>query len=218
MSDSSRTLNLYTEPYWVSPYVYSCLVTLKEKGLDFTEKQVALQHQEHLDATYRDRSVTGLVPALEHGDFWLAESHAIVEYLDDAFPETPRALPRDIQQRARARQIMVWLRSDLMPLRQDRPTATMFYERATKPLSEAGQKAADKLIHVADRLIPEGATSIFGAWSQADSDLALSLHRLILNGHELPAKIRRFAEAQWARPSSQAFVQHARPASPPPYG
>ena len=35
---------------------------------------------------YRDRSLTAKVPALEHDDFWLAESSAIAEYLEEAFP------------------------------------------------------------------------------------------------------------------------------------
>jgi glutathione S-transferase len=38
------------------------------------------------------------------------------------------------------------------------------------------------------------------------------LHRLILNGHEIPAKVRTFAETQWQRPSIRAFVEHERPA------
>ena len=37
------------------------------------------------------------------------------------------------------------------------------------------------------------------------------LHRLILNGHEVPPKLRKFAEAQWARPSVQKWVGHERP-------
>ena len=88
----------------------------------------------------------------------------------------------------------------------------MFYARASTPLSLAGKEAAEKVIRVADLLIPAGATSLFGAWSLADSDLCFMLHRLILNGHEVPAKIRAFAEAQWARPSVQAFVKRERPA------
>ena len=35
---------------------------------------------------------------------------------------------------------MAWVRSDLMPIREERSTTTMFYERATKPLSPAAQE------------------------------------------------------------------------------
>jgi glutathione S-transferase len=209
MTDQA-TITLYTDAFWISPYVFTCFVTLHEKGLQFVAQPVALQRKEQLAADYRDKTITGRVPSLTHGDFHLAESQAIVEYLDEAFPATTRALPGDLRARARARQILGWVRSDLMALREERSTHTMFYERAKAKLSPAGALAADKLRHVADLLVPEGATTLFGAWSIADADLAFMLHRLILNGDEVPAKARRFAEAQWARPSVQAFVTRER--------
>ncbi len=215
MSDASTPLTLFADTFWISPYVFSCFVTLREKGLDFSVEPVALESKAQNAPAYRDRTVTGRVPALRHGDFWLAESQAIVEYLDDAFPDAPRALPRDLQARARARQILAWLRSDLMPIREERSTVTMFYERAALPLSAAGDAAAERLLRVADLLVPAGAGSLFGAWSQADSDLAFMLHRLILNGHEVPAKIRAYAEREWQRPSVQEFVSHERAAYVP---
>ena len=91
----------------------------------------------------------------------------------------------------------------------------MFYKRADKPLSADGQAAVARLIEGASHLVPDGATSLFGGWSQADSDLAFMLHRLLLNGHEVPAKLRTFAEAQWQRPSVQKWVKRERPAYVP---
>ena len=210
MNDASKTLTLFADTFWISPYVFSCFVTLREKGLDFSVDPVALQSKEQEVPAFRDGTLTGRVPALRHGDFWLAESQAIIEYLEDAFPDTPRVLPRGARERARARQILSWLRSDLMPIREERSTATMFYERAAVPLSAAGDTAAAKLLRVADLLVPEGSGSLFGAWSQADSDLAFMLHRLLLNGHEVPAKIRAYAEREWQRPSVQEFVTRER--------
>ncbi len=215
MNDASKPLTLFVDTFWISPYVFSCFVALREKGLDFTVEPVALQSKAQHAPAYRDRTITGRVPALRHGDFWLAESQAIVEYLDDAFPDTPRALPRDVEHRARARQIMAWIRSDLMPIREERSTVTMFYERAASPLSVAGSTAATQLLRVADLLVPEGSGSLFGAWSQADSDLAFMLHRLLLNGHAAPAKVRAYAEREWQRPSVQEFVKHERGAYVP---
>jgi glutathione S-transferase len=113
--------------------------------------------------------------------------------------------------------VMHWIRSDLMPIREERSTYTMFYERAKTPLSPAGQVAATRLIDGAMRLVPDGATSLFGAWSQADSDLAFMLQRLGLNGHELPARLRKFVDAQWARPSVQKWIEQKR-APYVPYG
>jgi glutathione S-transferase len=203
-------LVLHTDTAWISPYVFSCFIALHEKVLPFATASVSLEDGEQNLPGFRDRALTGRVPALQHGDFWLAESSAIVEYLDEAFPDRPRMMPEDMRERARARQIMAWLRSDLLALREERPTTTMFYARATEPLSSAGQQAADKLVRVADLLIPEGKTSLFSAFSVADADLAFMLHRLILNGHDVSRKARAFAEAQWQRDSVRAFVVRER--------
>lgn len=210
-------LKLYTDSFWISPYVFTAFVALKEKVLAFEAIPVALQSKAQLEPGFRDRSVTGRIPCLVDGDFWLAESQAMVDYLEEAYPDAPRVLPADVKERARARQILGWVRSDLGALREERSTHTMFYEHATTPLTPAGRAAADKLLRVAELLIPAGATSLFGAWTIADSDLAFMLQRLILNGEQVPARVRAFADAQWARPSVHGFVERERPAYVP-YG
>ncbi len=65
------------------------------------------------------------LPTLVHGDFALVESSAIAEYLEEAFPGAV-LYPENLRDRARARQFQAWLRSDLMPLREERPTSVMF--------------------------------------------------------------------------------------------
>jgi glutathione S-transferase len=210
-------LTLYAETLWISPYVFSSFVALRAKGVPFEIEEVALIHDAHQAPAYRDGSITAKVPALVHDGFWLAESSAIAEYLEDVFPPPryPALLPADARERARARQVMAWLRSDLGALRDERPTTTMFYERATTPLSAGGAEAARKLVRVAERLLAPGGRSLFAAWSLADSELAFMLHRLILNGHAVPAGVRAFADEEWRRPAAQEFVRHRRPATVP---
>jgi glutathione S-transferase len=202
---------LYVDRFWISPYVFSCFVALREKGIAFETKEVGLDRGDQKTDDYRARSITGRVPSLTDGDFSLAESQAIIEYLDNVKPEPPPLLPRDPKDRARARQLLAWIRSDLDALRTERPTSTMFYDHTSVPLSKAGEAAAKKLVDVASRLVPEGRTQLFATWSIADADLAFMLHRLILNGHDMPTKIRTFAETQWSRPSVAEFVGRARP-------
>lgn len=209
---SSADLVLHGDAFWISPYFFSAYVALREKGLPFEVAELALHKDENHRPEYRDRSLTGRVPALRHGDFWLAESNAIAEYLEEAFPppQYPRLFPEGLRERARARQLMAWIRSDLMPVREERGAATMFYERTGKPLSAQGREAAENLLRVAGLVVPEGRTTLFNAWCLADADLAFMLHRLILNGDEVPARLRTYAEAQWQRPSVRAFVEHVR--------
>jgi glutathione S-transferase len=211
MSGNVPRRELYTDTFWISPWVFTAFVALKEKGLTFDMVAVALEKKAQLDPAYRDGTITGRVPALRDGEFWLSESQAIVDYLEEAYPDTPRVLPADVRHRARARQILGWIRTDMGALREARPTTTMFYERGAGPLPPAAREAADKLVRVAGLLVRDGATSLFGTWCIADSDLAFTLHRLILNGEDVPANLRAFAAAQWARPSVRAFVEHERP-------
>jgi glutathione S-transferase len=210
---TDEKIRLYGEPRWISPYVFSTFVALTEKDVPFEVVTVSLDDGENRRPEYRDRSVTAKVPALEHRGFWLAESGAIAEYLEESFPPPhhARLFPEGLLARARARQVLHWIRSDLGALREERPTTSMFYARATKPLSSAAQADAEKLLHVTALLLPDGATSLFGGWTLADSELAFMLHRLLLNAHDVPPAIRAFAETQWQRPSVRKFVVHERP-------
>jgi glutathione S-transferase len=213
MTSQSHHVVLYGDGLWISPYVFSVYVGLREKGIPFSMHDVALHKSEQRKPEYLKRTLTGKVPALEHGDFMLAESSAIIEYLEDVFapPRHPRILPEDVKLKARARQIMAWIRSDLMPLREELPTTTMFYEPSKVPLSPKGEEARDKLLHVASALIHDGESYLFGEYCIADTDLAFMLQRLIMNGLEVPEKVRKFAHAQWQRPGVQEYVNHKRP-------
>jgi glutathione S-transferase len=205
-------LTLYSDSFFISPYAFSVFVALEEKGVPYALEAVSLPDKQQQRAEYKERALIGRVPAIDHDGFWLSESAAIVDYLDEVFtaPQFRRALPESVQARARARMIMHWIRSDLMPIREERATTTMFYERADKPLSAEAQATAARLVEIAERLLPAGATTLFGAWSIADSDLMFMLQRLNLNGHALPARLRAFIDAQWARPSVQKWVTRER--------
>jgi glutathione S-transferase len=110
---------------------------------------------------------------------------------------------------------MAWLRSDLMPIREERSAEYVFYAHDRlepfAPLSAAGQRAAAKLLGAADRLVPKGAGPLFDAWCIADTDLAMMLQRLVKTGHDVPARIRAYAESQWQRPAIVEYCAHERP-------
>jgi glutathione S-transferase len=204
-------LTLMVDRVWESPYVFNAFVALSEKQLVFDIKEIDLAGGEQRAAAYAVASITARVPALIHDGLWLTESNAIVEYLEEAFPDSMRLLPRRNPDRARARQVLSWLSSDLIPLREERSTATLFYERATAPLSDAARNAANKLIRVVEQLLPGDAPTLFEEWSIADASFALMLHRLILNGDPVPERVRKYAERTWQRASVRAFVERPRP-------
>src|SRR5262245_9897012 len=69
---------------------------------------------------------------------------------------------------------MGWLRSDLMPIREERPTSSMFYQRADKPLSESARASLGRLVRISEQLIGESAF-LFGDFSIADAELSFML-------------------------------------------
>lgn len=208
----SDELTLYGTADFASPYVFSAFVTLKEKGLSFRLEPLALDKGEHHRPEYRDPSLTGRVPALRHGEFWLAESSAIDEYLEDVFapPKYPRLYPADLRAKARVRMVQVLLRSDFMPIREERPTSAVFLGAPVKPFTPAGQAAAERFLRIAEALVPKGSDFIAGAFSPADADLALMLMRLIANGDPVPERLRGYASAIWARPSVREWLANTK--------
>ncbi|KAB0517633.1 glutathione transferase [Pseudomonas extremorientalis] len=204
-------MRLYVDHLYTSPYAMSVFVTLREKGLAFDTVTLDLDAAQQHAADFAQLSLTQRVPTLLEGDFALSESSAITEYLEQAYPEVP-VYPADPKQRARARQVQAWLRSDLLPIRQERSTMVVFYGQKMPALSPVAQVAATKLISAAQALLAGNPAYLFGEWSIADVDLAVMLNRLILNGDSVPAELVAYAQRQWQRPSVQAWVQQQRPA------
>jgi glutathione S-transferase len=197
-------ITLYVDSNFISPYAMACFVTLVEKQLSFDLIPIDIDAGAHLRPPFSALAPIGRVPLLVHGEVALNESSAIIEYLEEAFPAQPRVLPADLVQRAKARQVQAWLRSDLGDLRSERSTVSVFIAPCITPLSAAGQAAADRLIASAERLID--GEHLCGAWSVADADLALMLKRLINSGDAVPERLAAYANAQWQRPSVQQWV------------
>lgn len=195
------SLTLYIDNNYLSPYAMSAYVALVEKKLPFAVETIDIDAGEARRPAFSGLALTARVPALVHDGFVLTESSAIVEYLEAVFPapERPALLPSDVRELARARQVQAWLRTDLLALRQERDTTTVFGAPSARPLSADGQAAAAKLVAVADRLV--NGPTLFERWCIADADLALMLNRLIHSGDPVPAKLRDYAAAQWARDS-----------------
>jgi glutathione S-transferase len=204
------SLKLYVDARYTSPYAMSAFVALTEKKLSFDVITVDLNKAEQYKADFSHISLTSRVPVLEHDGFYLSESSAIDEYIDETFPGL-KLYPPSTKEKAKARQLQAWLRSDLMPIRVERSTEVIFYKPVTTTLTESAQQAAKKLFFIADELLQDGNQNLFGEWCIADTDLALMLNRLVLNGDPVPEKLAAYAKYQWQRPSVQEWVKKSRP-------
>lgn len=202
---------LYVDSEFLSPYAMAAFVALSEKAAAFEVVTVDLEQGAQHAAGYAGLSLTAKVPLLVEGEFVLSESSAICEYVDETFEGTP-LYPRAPRERARARQVQAWLRSDLMPIRQERSSEGVFRPRAgaVAPLSPAARDAAQKLCAAAGHWLDGGRLSLFAAWSIADLDLAMMLNRLVLAGDPVPQPLADYARAQWQRPSVRLWLERAQ--------
>jgi len=196
-------MRLYVDANFASPYALVAFVSVIEKGLDFEIETLDLAAHANHDPNFAKTSITRRVPTLIDDGFALSESSAICEYLDETFAGT-RLYPTDPRSRARARQIQAWVRSDLMPIRDERPTYVVFCGAKRPALSERAREAADTLFSAALALLD--GDNLFGAWSIADVDLAMMLQRLIVLGDPMPQRLIDYAAHQWRRPSVQQWI------------
>jgi glutathione S-transferase len=203
---------LYGNKPLTSPYVFSVFIALEEKGLPFDFGLLSLEAGEQHTPLFIAQSVTNRVPTLTHGDFSIAESSAITEYLEDAFPppEYARLYPADIKERARVRMVQALVRSDFMQIRAERSTETVFRGTAGGALSVAALGEVERLSRIAAQLVSAGRNTIAGEFSIADADFALMLQRLLANKDPMPEPLAAYASAIWQRPSIVKWLAHLR--------
>ena len=106
-------LKLYN--YFRSSTSYRVRIALEIKQLSYEYIPVHLLNNggEQNRPTYRTLNPMGGVPTLQHGDFSLAQSDAILEYLDEAFPQTDKLFPQNIQQKAKTREFCQIINADI---------------------------------------------------------------------------------------------------------
>ncbi|WP_186061500.1 maleylacetoacetate isomerase [Burkholderia gladioli] len=126
--------------YFRSSASYRVRIALNLKGLDYTQLPVHLLRGggEQLGEAYRRIHPDGLVPALVDGDAPpLLQSLAIVEYLDECYPEPP-LLPAAAADRAYVRSVAQQIACEIHPLNNLR---VLGYLKSTLGVSDE-QKSA----------------------------------------------------------------------------
>lgn len=107
-------MKLYT--YFRSSAAFRVRIALGLKGLGYEPSFVHLRKGEQSAGVYGKVNPQGLVPALElDGGERLAQSLAIIEYLDEAHPRPP-LLPKEPLARARVRSLSLLVACEIHPL------------------------------------------------------------------------------------------------------
>ena len=106
-------MKLYT--YFRSSAAYRVRIALNLKGIEYEALGVHLAKGEQRTEPYRRLNPQGLVPALDDGHGVIAQSLAILEYLEEVHP-LPALLPQDATARARVRAFCLGIACDIHPL------------------------------------------------------------------------------------------------------
>lgn len=95
-------MKLYTHP--VSLFPLRVVIALHEKALAYEQ---VLTDLDEPDSRFLELNPFAQIPVLEDGEFAMAESMAILEYLEEKFP-TPALAPKGMESRATMRKLMCW--------------------------------------------------------------------------------------------------------------
>lgn len=101
--------------YFRSTAAYRVRIALNLKGLRAEDRFVHLRKGEQTEPAYRKINPAGLVPYWIDEDLELAQSIAIIEYLDETHPE-PALLPADSKGRAIVRELALMVAADIHPI------------------------------------------------------------------------------------------------------
>jgi maleylpyruvate isomerase len=111
---------------------YRVRIALNLKGLDYEQASIRLAKGEQYQPEFSAISPQNLVPVLEHDGLRLYQSPAIIEYLEEVYPDPP-LLPKDPAGRARARSLALISACEIHPLNN---TRVLNYLSETLNLSE----------------------------------------------------------------------------------
>ncbi len=101
--------------YFRSGTSYRVRLALNWKGVDYQVRPVNLVSGAQREASYLEKNPQGLVPALEIDGQVLTQSPAILEWIEETWPERP-LLPADPVLRARVRAFAAAIGCDIHPI------------------------------------------------------------------------------------------------------
>ncbi|MEM6474735.1 MAG: maleylacetoacetate isomerase [Pseudomonadota bacterium] len=101
--------------YYRSSTSYRLRIALELKGLAFENIPVNLRTSEQSETPFTSRNPFASVPMLEAGGRDRAQSMAMIEWLDEAYPQAP-LLPSDIEDRYTARELAYAIATEIHAL------------------------------------------------------------------------------------------------------
>ena len=129
-----------------SPFAWKVWLCLEHKGIDYTFKLLSFDKGDTKTPEFLAVNPRARVPAIMDDGFPLWESNAIIEYLEDRYPQKP-LLPKDAKSRARIRRIVSAADAYLLPPIGDLAEETIYKSDGgdAKLMAEAREKVYAEL-------------------------------------------------------------------------
>jgi len=213
------SLVLYT--YWRSSASYRVRFALAVKKLPYQSIPVNLQKGEQHGEEHRARSPTGYVPCLFIDGRLVVESVAIIELLDDLYPDPP-LYPRDPWARARVRALVEVINAGMQPLQN-----TVVMERLgsdvdvrkewAKHFNVRGLASVERLMALHEKEGVDGRFAHGDTLTAADIFLVPQMYSAQRLGVDLTPypRVIAAAEAALATDAAQAAMPERQPDAAP---
>ncbi|XP_055816464.1 glutathione S-transferase zeta class-like isoform X2 [Solanum dulcamara] len=211
--EKSKKLQLYS--YWTSSCAFRVRIALNLKGLEYEYKAVNLLKGEERDPEYLKLNPLGYVPTLVDGDAIIADSFAIIMYLEEKYPQRA-LLPQDLQKRAINYQAANIVSANIQPLQN---LAVLKYIHEKVGPNEAtpwGQSHIRKGFEALEKLLKDyaGKYATGDEVYMADLFLAPQIHAAIkrfeVDMNQFPTLLRVF-EAYQELPAFQDAMPEKQP-------
>jgi glutathione S-transferase len=203
----------------LSPFVRKTLAYAGEKGIEFELKRTGSAPGQHSEE-FLEASPLRKMPALRDGDYTLADSSAIIQYLEAKFPE-PELIPADPRMRGRT----IWF-EEFADLSLGTCGGKMFFNRVVLPrflgtpgdedvALNAERQELPPLLDYLERTVPEpGEFLVGGRITLADIAIATQFANFAHLGCERDetrhGRVYAYADAILARPSFAPWIERER--------
>ena len=203
----------------LSPFVRKTLAYAGEKGIELELKPTGTAPGQHSEE-FLEASPLRKMPALRDGDYTLADSSAIIQYLEAKFPE-PELIPADPKMRGRT----IWF-EEFADLSLGACSGKMFYNRVVLPrffgrpgdedaALNAERQELPPLLDYLERTVPEaGEFLVGGRITLADIAVATQFANFAHLGCDRDearhARVYAYVDAILARPSFAPWIEREK--------
>jgi GSH-dependent disulfide-bond oxidoreductase len=157
-------IKLYTA---ATPNGWKVSIALEEMALPYEVRVIDFASQEQKTDWYMKLNPNGRIPTLEDDGFVIFESGAILIYLAE---KTGKFLPRDVQQRSRVMQWLMFQMSAIGPMMGQANVFLRYFPEKIQAAIDRYQREVTRLFAVLDRQL-QSHEYIAGEYSIADMAL-----------------------------------------------